>query len=51
MCSTIPRPTLHRIPGEMPVAQKETHVKDLTKLTQLELLDIKEREAKLLANK
>ncbi|XP_061398616.1 DNA-directed RNA polymerase II subunit GRINL1A [Musca vetustissima] len=48
--ATIPRPTLNRIPG-MPIAKKEVHVKDLTKLTQLELLDIKEREAKLLANK
>ncbi|XP_075145712.1 RNA polymerase II subunit M [Haematobia irritans] len=50
MC-TIPRPTLTRIPGEMPKAQRESHVKDLTKLTHLELLEIKEREAKLLANK
>ncbi|XP_013106093.2 uncharacterized protein LOC106086109 [Stomoxys calcitrans] len=49
--SSIPRPILNRIPGEMPKAQKECHVKDLTKLTQIELMDIKEREAKLLANK
>ncbi|XP_073838680.1 RNA polymerase II subunit M [Musca autumnalis] len=48
--ATIPRPTLNRIPG-LPIAKKEVHIKDLTKLTQLELLDIKEREAKLLANK
>ena len=50
--SCILRPKLNKIPGGgMPLAKKESYAKDLTKLTQLELLEIKEREEKLLQNK
>lgn len=54
MSKTVARPPLNRIPGgqvSMPLAQQENHIKDLSKLTRLELLDLKAREAKLLANK
>ncbi|XP_023291297.2 DNA-directed RNA polymerase II subunit GRINL1A [Lucilia cuprina] len=46
------RPKLNKIPGGgMPLAKKESYAKDLTKLTQVELREIKEREEKLLQNK
>ncbi|XP_065355026.1 DNA-directed RNA polymerase II subunit GRINL1A [Calliphora vicina] len=46
------RPKLNRIPGGgMPLAKKESYAKDLNKLTQVELMEIKEREEKLLKNK
>ncbi|KNC31429.1 hypothetical protein FF38_04316 [Lucilia cuprina] len=46
------RPKLNKIPGGgMPLAKKESYTKDLTKLTQVELREIKEREEKLLQNK
>lgn len=50
--ASIPRPKLNKIPGAcMPLAKKESYAKDLTKLSLLELQDIKQREEKLLQNK
>lgn len=50
--ASIPRAQLNRIPGSgMPLAKKEIYLKELTKLTQVELLEVKEREEKLLRNK
>ncbi|KAM7364580.1 RNA polymerase II subunit M isoform 1-T2 [Cochliomyia hominivorax] len=50
--SCILRPKLNKIPGGgMPLAKKESYAKDLTKLTHIELKEIKEREEKLLQNK
>lgn len=50
--SCILRPKLNKIPGGgMPLAKKESYTKDLTKMTQLELLEIKDREEKLLQHK
>lgn len=41
-----------RVPGETKLKQKEFELeKDLTKLSRRELLDIKERQLKLLENK
>lgn len=46
------RPKLNKIPGGgMPIAKKESYAKDLTKMTNIELKEIKEREEKLLQNK
>jgi hypothetical protein len=45
-------PPLNRVPGDAKVKQKEYELnKDLTKLTRRELLDLKERQWKLLENK
>lgn len=45
-------PPLNRIPGDTKVKQKEYELsKDLTKLSRRELLDLKERQSKLLENK
>lgn len=51
--ASIPRAQLNRIPGGgMPLAKKEVYInKDLSKLTQVELMEVKEREEKLLQNK
>lgn len=46
------RPKLNKIPDSgMPLAKKESYAKDLTKLTRVELWEIKEREEKLLKNR
>lgn len=43
---------LFRVPGETKIKQKEHELaKDLTKLTRRELLDLKERQSKLMENK
>lgn len=47
----IPRASLNKIPGTMPVAKTETQIKDLSKLTRIQLTEIKEREEKILSNK
>lgn len=46
-------PTLHRVPGPMfPTrSDRQSYAKDLTKITKPELLEILEREEKLLKNK
>ncbi|XP_036332966.1 uncharacterized protein LOC118744212 [Rhagoletis pomonella] len=49
--AALPRPTLNRIPAKAPTIKQDNAVKDLTKLSRLELLDLKERQSKLLANK
>lgn len=48
----IPRAKSSKIPGGgMPIAKQENHIKDLTKLTRVELVEVKERADKLLENK
>ncbi|CAD6995825.1 DNA-directed RNA polymerase II subunit GRINL1A isoform X1 [Ceratitis capitata] len=49
--ATINRPPMNRIPAVAPTIKQDNSVKDLRKLTRLELLDLKERQSKLLANK
>ncbi|XP_067614417.1 DNA-directed RNA polymerase II subunit GRINL1A [Eurosta solidaginis] len=49
--ATLPRPSLNRIPAVAPTIKQDNAVKDLAKLSRLELLDLKERQSKLLANK
>ncbi|XP_053969859.1 uncharacterized protein LOC128871801 [Anastrepha ludens] len=49
--TSLPRPPLNRIPAVAPTIKQDNAVKDLTKLSRLELLDLKERQNKLLANK
>lgn len=45
-------PPHSKVPGESKVKQKEYELqKDLTKLSRRELLDLKERQSKLLENK
>lgn len=45
-------PFLNRVPGETKIQQKEYKLeKDLTKHSRRELLDLKERQLKLLENK
>lgn len=46
------RPRLQKIPGGgMPIAGKDVYIKDLKELQRIELLEIKERQLKLLADK
>uniref|UniRef100_A0A034VF17 Uncharacterized protein n=1 Tax=Bactrocera dorsalis TaxID=27457 RepID=A0A034VF17_BACDO len=49
--ATITRPPMNRIPAVAPTIKQDNAVRDLTKLSRLELLDLKERQSKLLANK
>lgn len=42
---------MNRIPAVAPTIKQDNAVKDLKKLSRLELLDLKERHSKLLANK
>lgn len=45
-------PRLQKIPGGgMPIAEKDRYVKDLKALRHIELLEVKERQLKLLADK
>lgn len=44
-------PLVKKIPGELPKTPQEKYIKDLTKLEKIQLLEIKEREEKLLAKK
>lgn len=45
-------PVLNRVPGETKVKPKDHELaKDLTKLSRRELLDLKERQSKMLENK
>ncbi|CAD7093589.1 unnamed protein product [Hermetia illucens] len=47
----IPRPKLTRIPGELPTSKADTYTQDLTKLTRPQLLELRDRQMKLLENK
>lgn len=49
--NSIPRPNLTKIPGELPKSKPDRYVDDLSKLTKVQLLEIKNREEKLLSNK
>lgn len=42
---------MNRIPAIAPTIKQDNSVKDLQKLSRLELLDLKERQGKLLVNK
>lgn len=48
---TIIHPPMNRIPAVAPTIKQDNSVKDLKKLSRLELLDLKERQHKLLVNK
>lgn len=47
----IPQPRLTKIPGELPKLKSESHVEDLTKLSKPQLLELRDRQLKVLANK
>lgn len=47
----IPRSKTGKIPGELPKAKPDQYVKDLNKLSRFELIELQDRQMKLLANK